>query len=218
MQSIAFDTARAATYRFLSRCFFYPDKELLELSNGAGLEEFLHSWHLLGLNGNEELARIIRWLEGWPEKETALLELEKEYTRLFITAYPVVVAPPYSSVYLNSDRQVWGPSTAEAVRLYNAAGLGIAKGFDDIPDHIAAELEFVTYLISEQQKHNQNETPMAQELATIERKFLTEHLFKWAPLFFGRVGEHSRVAFYSGIALLAQKFIDYECKLATISE
>jgi DMSO reductase family type II enzyme chaperone len=208
-------TARAVVYRFLARCFSYPDKELLDLFDRTRIEEFLQSWHLLGMDENEEIAGVSRWLEEWCSPEKALPELEKEYTRLFIAAYPnKVVAPPYSSVYLGDSRQVWGASTAQVARLYEAAGLGMNENFHDIPDHIAAELEFASYLILEQQEHNRTEADRTRELASIEREFLAEHLCKWGPLFLSRVAEYSKVDFYRVIARLAQKFIDYECKQA----
>jgi TorA maturation chaperone TorD len=218
VQSTESKTARAVIYRFLSRCFSHPDRELIELFGSARIQEFLQSWRYLDLDAEEAVTRITNWLAQYPDCETALLELDKEYTRLFITAYPKAVAPPYSSVYLDKERLVWGQSTAGAAKSYEAAGLGISKDFHDIPDHIAAELEFVSYLILEQQRHNGTEADKTQEMASIERKFLKEHLCKWAPLFLGRVGEYSRVAFYSTIARLAQKFIDYESKQAQTSE
>jgi DMSO reductase family type II enzyme chaperone len=216
--AIGFGTARAVVYRFLAQCFSYPDRELLSLFSGAKIEEFFQSWHLLGIGKSEEIVGASRWLEEWCSPEKALPELEKEYTRLFITAYPRVVAQPYSSVYLSRDHQVWGASTAQVARLYEAAGLRMNENFHDIPDHIAAELEFVSYLILEQQKHNGTEADKTREMASIERKFLTEHLCKWAPLFLSRVAEYSKIDFYSVIARLAQKFVDYESKQAHASE
>jgi DMSO reductase family type II enzyme chaperone len=199
--------ARAVIYRFLSRCFSHPDRELIELIDSARLEEFLLSWRYLGSAASENVAKAVEWLAGRPSREDALLELQKEYTRLFITGYPQVVAPPYSSVYLGNQRTVWGQSTAEVAKLYEAAGLGISEEFHDIPDHIAAELEFASYLIVEQQRQLESDPDNAQKLLDIERKFLIEHLSQWAPVFFSRVAECSRLPFYSEIARFAQRFI-----------
>jgi DMSO reductase family type II enzyme chaperone len=206
------DTARAVIYRFLSRCFSYPDRELMELFNSARLEEFLQAWHYLSLDTEEAIAMIANWLAQYPDYETALLELDKEYTRLFITAYPKTIAPPYSSVYLDSEQLVWGKSTAEVARLYEAAGLSINEHFHDIPDHIGAELEFASYLIVEQQKSKENAPIPVQELASIERRFLTDHLLRWTPAFFSRVAECSRLTFYHVTASLSRQFVEEETK------
>jgi TorA maturation chaperone TorD len=188
--------ARAVIYRVLAWCFSYPDRQLIELFYSARLEEFLQSWRYLGLDATDNMARLGGWLEEYPDRDAALQELEREYTRLFVNAYPGVVTPPYSSVYLGKDRLVWGSSASEAVQLYRAAGLGIAQDFHDIPDHIAAELEFASYLVAEQQKAGEDSSARSSELVSIEKRFLEGHLFKWAPVFFSRVIEESRASFY----------------------
>jgi DMSO reductase family type II enzyme chaperone len=208
--------ARAVIYRFLSRCFSHPDRELLTLFDSARLEEFLQSWRYLGWEDSGSLAKAVEWLSERPSRDDTQLELQKEYTRLFITAYPKVVAPPYSSVYLDKERLVWGQSTAEVAKLYEAAGLGISEEFHDIPDHIAAELEFASYLIVEQQRQLESDADNARKLLDIERKFLIEHLSQWAPPFFTKVAECSRLPFYAEMARLARKFIEADARRAAV--
>jgi len=202
--------ARAVIYRFLSRYFSHPDRELIELFDSARLEEFLQAWRCLGLESSIDIDSATNWLAKWPSQEAALLELGKEYTRLFVTAYPKVVAPPYSSLYLDSEQLVWGKSTAEVARLYGAAGLGMNGNFHDIPDHIAAELEFTSYLIAEQLKSDEPCSSLAEQLSSLEKRFLTEHLHRWAPAFFSRVVECSAMTFYRVIADLARQFIEWD--------
>ena len=202
--------ARAVIYRFLSRCFSHPDRELIELIDSARLEEFLLSWRYLGSAASENVAKAVEWLAGRPSREDALLELQKEYTRLFITGYPQVVAPPYSSVYLGNQRTVWGQSTAEVAKLYEAAGLGMSEDFHDIPDHIAAELEFASYLIVEQQKDRENGSTPGEELCSLGQRFLEEHLFRWAPSFLKQILECSTAVFYRDIALTAREFLEWD--------
>jgi DMSO reductase family type II enzyme chaperone len=201
--------ARAIIYRVLARCFAHPDGELIELFSSSRLEEVLQAWRCLGRESSY-IDKAANWLMKWPSQQTALLELEKEYTRLFITAYPRVVAPPYSSVYLDKEQFVWGKSTAEAARLYEAAGLGMNRNYHDIPDHIAAELEFVSYLIAEQQKGDEQGSPSTEQMSALEKRFLTEHLYKWVQAFFNRVAEYSRMTFYGMIAELASMFIEWD--------
>jgi len=201
--------ARAVVYRVLARCFSHPDQELIELFGSARLEEFLQSWRYLGLESSENIARAAKWVAKSPSQEAALPELEKEYTRLFITAYPKVVAPPYSSVYLDKEWLVWGRGTAEVARLYDAAGLRMNQDFHDIPDHIAAEFEFASYLISERLRDRDNGIRIG-ELAQIEKDFLGGHLLRWSPVFLSRVAESSRIAFYQAAANLGREFLAWE--------
>jgi len=207
--------ARAVIYQLLARCFSYPDQELLDLFDSARIEEYLELWRYVGSDARGIMARIVGWVEECPNREAALKELEKEYTRLFVNAYPKLFAPPYSSVYLDKARRVWGPSTGEVARLYEAAGLGIAADFHDLPDHIAAELEFASYLIGEPLKGGENGSTPTPDLVSIEKRFFEGHLFKWAPVFFSRVIECSRVTFYREIALLAREFVEWDAALVS---
>ena len=203
--------ARAVIYRFFSRCFSYPDGELLGLLSGPGAGEYLDAWAYIGFDACEELAQVT----SWPEElstEDMVLELGKEYTRLFINAVPRIPAPPYSSVYLDRDGLVWGESTSRVARLYEAAGLSIAESFGDIPDHISAELEFASYLVLEEWKCRENAPGRAEELTSIEKEFLAEHLLRWAGVFLSRVIEHSNLAFYRTLSSLAIQFIEGEIK------
>ncbi len=205
----AISLARAVVYRFLARCFSYPDTELIRLLDGDSLAEILDSWSVLGLDASAQMKEITSWLES-AGPAAALDEMQIEYTRLFVNAYPRIAAPPYSSIYLDKDHQVWGPSTAQAGRFYEEAGLSPSEDFADIPDHIAAELEFVSYLILEQQKLQPEGTATDQDTVEIEERFLAGHFLKWVPQFLNQVVESTENTFYGTIAHLALRFVDLE--------
>ena len=207
----AISLARAVVYRFLARCFSYPDMELIRLFGGDSLAEMLDGCRVLELNASAEIREITAWLES-AESGAALDELEIEYTRLFVNAYPRIPTPPYSSVYLDKDRQVWGPSTAQAGRFYEEAGLCPSADFADIPDHIAAELEFVSYLIAKQHQSQFEGLTAGREMATIENEFLVDHFLKWVPEFLNQVVASTESVVYGGIARLALRFVDLETK------
>ena len=78
----------------------------------------------------------------------------------------------------------------------------------DIPAEVVAELEFASYLIAEQLKLGGQESLPAEQLCSIEKSFLTEHLHRWAPAFFNRVVECSSAGFYQATALMGRQFID----------
>lgn len=202
--------ARALIYRLLARSFSYPDLDLLGLFDPAAMQEQIESWGCTGVDASEELAQLGDWLNGFTSEDELLRELEKEYTRLFVNALPRVPVPPYSSLYLDSDGLVWGRSTAQAARLYEAAGLHPAEDFHDIPDHVAAELEFVSHLIVRQ--HKDAPGIPVQVLAAIEQEFLHGHLLRWAPVFFARVEQSSRLVFYRVLALLGRRLMEVEAE------
>lgn len=79
-------------------------------------------------------------LEAYAEEELAV-----EYARLFVGPFGLR-APPYGSVYLDNQRSVMGPSTMETIRCYEDEGLARDDEFNELPDHIVVELEFMYYL------------------------------------------------------------------------
>jgi len=203
--------ARAVVYRFLARCLYYPDTELTRLFGGDSLADILDSWSVLGLDASPEMREITAWLAS-TGSQAALDELEIEYTRLFVNAYPRIPTPPYSSVYLDKDHQVWGPGTAQAGRFYEEAGLCPSADFADIPDHIAAELEFVSYLVLEQHKAPTGEADAGRNMAELEERFLADHFLKWVPVFLDRVTASTESVFYGGVARLALRFVHLETR------
>lgn len=117
-----------------------------------------------------------------------LLELQNEYVRLFINSMPEVPCPPYGSVYL--EGRCMGESTVELLELYQKYGLTT----DEMPDHIAVELEFLFYLHHLLERGEAVESDLARIL---------EHLDSWVPVFFKRIEEHDRTGFYSALARTA---------------
>ena len=90
--------------------------------------------------------------EAAERMEAALLahegieELTIDHARLFVGPF-ALLAPPYGSVYLEGERRLMGDSTLAVGECYREVGLEVAAGFNGTPDHIAAELEFMHFLV-----------------------------------------------------------------------
>ncbi|HDH01197.1 MAG TPA: molecular chaperone TorD, partial [Nitrospirae bacterium] len=69
-----------------------------------------------------------------------------EYAKLFVGPFELL-APPYGSVYLDDGGRVMGDSTMRVIEAYQKEGLSGNDDFKDLPDHIAVEMEFMSYLI-----------------------------------------------------------------------
>lgn len=97
--------------------------------------------------------------------------LNAEYCRLFIHAQPTVPAQPYGSYWLEHGAFAQQGSAWEVEELMAHHELGVTEESGLAPDHIAAELEFMSYL--------------AQDQRTLEsqRWLLERHLTRWSPLF-----------------------------------
>ncbi len=111
--------------------------------------------------------------------------------------------PPYESLYnypLSDKPRLWGTATAEVQGLYGSVGITLDEEIELIPpDHLSAELLFMSYLIerrfTEQQKF-----------------FLENHLLVWVPDYCDEIKRIARTSFYGRVAELLTDFILDECE------
>ena len=133
--------------------------------------------------------------------------LEVDYAQLFVGPFNLM-APPYGSVYLEGERQVMGASTADVQQRYRAAGLDVDTGFKDAPDHIAAELEFMHFLIFKaMEAANQGDANGIVTCLSNQQSFLEEHLGAWVHEFAAHVVDNAKTAFYRNLARVTAAFI-----------
>ena len=211
--------ARLLIYGHLARSFSYPDADLVSSLLGGEIDEYAECYRYLGIKPDESVGKIVSWLRECSDQQTALKELEVEYTRLFITAYPKIPAPPYASIYLEDDWLVWGNTTVQALEIYREAGLKVSDDFRDVPDHIAAELEFVSYLISSQLKaEEKGNIGRHSKMSSIQERFLVDHLLKWSIFFFDKVIESTGSTFYRESSALAREFMQAEISRLSIED
>lgn len=152
-------------------------------------------------------------LEGLIEKgrreglDQSLVSLKSEYHRLFAGPYKLA-APPYASVYLESDPTIMGPSTVKVLKTYEEAGFSLSLSFKDLPDHITAELEFMALLCEQEGGAWQKEDfSQAEELLSREETFLVDHLAQWIPKFSSRVHSSTDSPFYRALASLVKDYV-----------
>lgn len=165
----------AALYAVLAQCWREPTPELVEAVADGALDGVV------------------------PGVDTASLDaLRREYTRLFIGPGEMA-CPPYESVHRDGEDEnatgpVLGPSTDAVERWYREYGLATSPDWSEMPDHVAAELEFVAYLL------DVDETAAAQ--------FLDEHPRAWLPAFLDDVAAATRQPFYASLAETTRTVVD----------
>jgi TorA maturation chaperone TorD len=174
----------ASLYRFLAQSFRYPEQTWL---NGPYFDLLGNIKQNLDLDSD---ATGIHW--NCNAKPDGLELLQIEYTRLFINAAPAVIAPPYSSIYLDHEGNLYGQSAVWVKQFYQLHGFDV-EGEGDITDHLVLELEFLALLIEEQQGDS-------------AEQFLNEHFRRWFPLFRERVLNGSANQFYSTLLTLVDFF------------
>ncbi len=148
-------------FRFLSRAFAYPD---------AAMQQQLRE----EADEDSPFQKDFKDVAAAFEKEE-ILELQAEYTRLFISGHPTTPCPPYESFY--REGRLMGAVVYDIMRVYQEWGLQAELG---LVDHISTELEFLNYLISAIKLPE-----LSRHAREALNQFYQEHISRW----FGKFGE-----------------------------
>jgi TorA maturation chaperone TorD len=187
---------RAQVYKLLATGFYPPEAKISEKL----WSDVISNWY----QGSSTMTKLDP------------LEIRLEYNRLFVgpKAPP---CPPYESVHRKDRREsergmLMGPSVLDVKRRYSEAGLEISKNFSDLPDHIAVEFEFMSFLC------NKEETAISVENADFWRAKQTEfwriHLVPWVSEFSNLVQKNSKSPFYNALSSFLKEWIAEEEELS----
>ena len=182
---------RSDCYRLLAACFYEPEKDVF-------LEEKVCE-HLVGLLADtapsavrpaREMAAALREIDQQ--------ELSRDHATLFLGPFEVVAAP-YGSVYLEEGRRVMGNSTMEVARLYRQEGVSI--DVSEPPDHIAIELEFLSFLArKEALAAAEGMDGESERCRQLQGQFLLNLLQPWLPAFCKAIRSGTGNRFYLSLA------------------
>lgn len=199
-QFIQSERARGDCYKLLAACFYQPQKRLLVEENTCAL---------LGNLLTGVCPEAVRYSENMAE---SLLRCNDEdllvdYARLFVGPNELP-APPYGSVYLDKGGTLMGESTARIMDFYKAEGLSLAENYQNLPDHITAEMEFMYYLIyREVEALERNDKEKASHFLSRQESFLSTFLEPWIAPFCEKIGEGTENEFYRVLAGCLAVFI-----------
>ena len=176
-----FARLRQAIYKLLGGLFLYPNEDRLArlLAGAAELQEVAELWR--GAAFAAPLERMLAALVPDGTGRTPLQQLEEEYMRLFQLK---PAAPPYESFYLDPEGQAraWIASGLEGA--YSEAGLAPSEDLNDMPDHVAVEFEFMSYLCGVEAAGREGGSDEdADQAHGRQRAFLGAHLGRWFPRF-----------------------------------
>jgi TorA maturation chaperone TorD len=195
-------TARENLCRFLAACYYEPGPAFAE-------EKLFDSMLDAATRIRPDLAAHARRLcEDFSSEEPESLLVD--YTRLFLGPSHIV-AKPYGSVWLEDENTLMGDSTMAVQELYHEGGFEIDEDFRELPDHIAAELEFLYLLIyHENEGHRKGEPEALKAAAGLRRRFLDEQLGLWIGPFTAAVKAGAQTGFYRQLAELTDRFVKME--------
>ena len=194
--------ARETLCRLLAACYYEPGPEFAEerifdsMRDAASRIEPLLATRALQLGDAFKTER----------REHLLVD----YARLFLGP-PRAIARPYESAWTGGEDVVMKDSTLSVLKLYEEGGLEIDQNFRELPDHIAAELEFFYLLLfRENQLQRSGQREQLAALSDLRGRFLQEHLGAWAAPFAAAVVDGAETAFYRELADLTQHFVSME--------
>lgn len=189
----------ADCFKLLAACFYEPDRELFLAErlceNLVTLFDDCH-WQKSATAAADMGKTLLQSSEQ---------ELQVEYSQLFVGPFELV-APPYGSVYLEKERQLMGNSTIAVERIYTEAG--VVLDVQELPDHIALELEFMHYLCLEEIEAADNgDQERAAILAARQDEFFWKFLAPWVPTFCEKIRQGTENGFYRGLADCLDNFV-----------
>ncbi|MDZ4163751.1 MAG: molecular chaperone TorD family protein [Smithellaceae bacterium] len=190
---------RAQVYQILSVCFCQPERDLLDQSVFNTLGSALD---VLSPEASSLARTMAECHSGYSDQEMIV-----EYARLFLGPFKIP-APPYGSVYLEQAGLLMGESTIEVSRFYQEQGLSLPEDTKDMPDHIAAELEFMYFLLSSGRTALvESDLERAGGFIRAGQLFLARFLLPFAVPFSEAIEKETTNGFYRALAGCLRAFL-----------
>lgn len=198
---LSIEKYRSDIYRALSSCYNPPEKSIGD--NLKRLEAGLCA------TGSNAISQVVM-MRGELNTAVTVFDLEVQFAKLFIGPYQIL-APPFGSIYLDNKRQIMGDSTQDVVKRYLAAGLTVDEGFNNPPDHISAELEFMHVLIIEELNCLRNGCADDATACLVQQfEFLDSHLGQWIEAFTNLTIQETELPYFRYLAIATRQFIKEE--------
>jgi TorA maturation chaperone TorD len=202
---------RSLVYNVLASGFYSPTYELVESIQEGHFMPPLKENPFPPLRYSPGVLALENFALEARERTRSVIymELQAEYTRLFVGPDPPVV-PPYESIYREAGYTVMGETTLSVLKAYEEAGVVLSPDLKDLPDHVAVELEFLSLLCEEEAAFWQGEEAHIAAVMRAEQNFVAGHLLRWVPAFAKKVSETSSSPFYQGLAQVTVSYLPYE--------
>lgn len=193
-----------ASYRLLSACLYQPSGEWVETNLFGQLKQAIQVIA-------PSVADRVDAMEA-EFKRAGETELMVVYSRLFVGPFSLE-APPYGSYYLEAEKRIMGETTVAVRDFYLRMGLDLDQDFTELPDHMAVELEFVSYLLQRTLASIESDTGAAAQWTEQRRDFLRSFLERWYAEFCGAIRTATDNPFYRAHADCLEAVIGRDSEL-----
>jgi TorA maturation chaperone TorD len=192
-------TARQDLCRFLSACYYEPAPEFAE-------EKLFDSIVIAAARLHPDLAATAQKLrEAFDAQD--LQTLLVDYTRLFLGPIDTL-ATPYGISWLPAQPPTEDNPPPAVLELYSEGGFDIDDAFQELPDHVAVELEFLYLLnFTQNQARQAGDSDALAASEQLQQRFLDEHLGAWIGSFAAAVQAGAETPFYRVLATLTERFV-----------
>ncbi len=193
---------KAFVYRFLSIGFDYPSEESLKTLSES-LEDLTLCTDKLGLPLDTENIR-----EGIRNSMKSITDVKGDYVKLF-EGNPIVPIRETSYELDKSARRAM--EMADLLGFYTAFGVQPREGIE--PDHLSAELEFLSFLYQKlYHLKNSQDHEGINITETAIKEFLKNHIGRWYELFCEILLQTDVNAFYMNLGYFLKVFLDIETR------
>lgn len=187
-------------YRFLSIVFRQPlSATALDAIRST---EFLDALEAAGVDLDESFISL-------PNAELQD-RLAVDYTQLFHGPRGHIC--PYESIRAaDQNGELNGPFTSSVRAFFEDSGLAFDPSSDQLPDHIAVELEFMAELVRHEVASRRSGDPgSAERWQTIRRDFFVRHIGVWGSEFGQAVSGQAETDFYRELGLLLADILELD--------
>jgi TorA maturation chaperone TorD len=167
---------------------------------------------------NQGCAKLNNFLSAVSDIDKAKSELAIEFCNIFLgygsnseedinNDQKFNAAYPYESVYISNSKTLHNESAEQLVKEFRGRGFKPEKKYVIAEDHIACELEFTAFLISQEYKANDDNVQI-HEIVKDELTFIDSHILNWFDKFSSELQKHAELDFYVGLSELTLGWIN----------
>lgn len=200
---------RQGAYRLFSQSLLYPDQERTATLCRVARELMTHDQGWSSFSFFPQWAAFLRALERLGNSPPEVIQGES--LSLFVVGQEPVPCPPYEAAYQGGDPAAVGWLLAQLEREYAQAGVQPSPTLNEPPDHVAVELEFMSFLCGkEAEAWESRNLEEARSTLRRERAFLDAHLGRWFPGFARRVASEDGGGWFVAQVTAAATFLVHE--------
>jgi|GEM_PF-2864157 len=174
---------RAQLYHFLELAFAHPGEDgHAYFSEESTERDFQRQFKAIGqAGGSLELHGATaagQFFAGI--RRMSFEDAEAAHISLFTNNYPHLPCPPYGSLFTTVDSDKRLAEMLAIKEFYQSHGVDMSETFDDLPDHLCVELEFLQLLcFREGEALDRSDAELLAGVRAAEAEFLDRFLLKF---------------------------------------